>query len=326
MPVRKLAMVILLAGTLGFGGDRLVRASRQPILWRDPGAIASRNVFYGPGGRDHQPRPPFRFVKEDLDGTNPKFVVRDRDGVRWKVKLGAEARPETAAARLVWAAGYFADEDYFLPKLRVSGMPRRLHRGQNFISPDGSIRYALLKRQPPGQKKTGIWRWDQNPFAGSRELNGLKTLMALLNNWDLKAENNAIREEGPDLVYLVSDLGATFGRAGIPGPHLAEKGTLPAYENSGFIRKVHAATVDFRSPAFPGPIFVFDPPVFISRIRLERVGRGIPRNDARWLGRILAGLSQRQIEDAFRAAGYFPHEVEGYSKIIGERIAELSDL
>jgi hypothetical protein len=265
-------------------------------------------------------------VKEDLDGTNPKFVIRDRDGVNWKVKLGVEARPETAASRFVWAAGYFADEDYFLPALQVRDMPPRLRRGENFIASDGSIRNARLEREPAGFKKISGWSWDQNPFAGSRELNGLRTLMALLNNWDLKAENNAVREEGPDLVYLVSDLGSSFGTAGIVFPMSGGKGSLNAYKHSELIRKVHDATVDFRSPAFPELVFVFNPPDFFRRIRQERLGRNIPRNDAHWLGRTLAGLSKRQIEDAFRAAGYSPDEVAAYSKAVGQRIAELSDL
>ncbi len=62
--------------------------------------------------------PVFKFVKEDLCGTNPKFIVADQSGVKWKIKLGAEAKPEVAAPRLVWAAGYFTPEDYYLPLLR----------------------------------------------------------------------------------------------------------------------------------------------------------------------------------------------------------------
>jgi hypothetical protein len=62
-------------------------------------------LFYGSGGKDLEPRGPFTFVKEDLDGSNPKFVATAENGVKWKVKLGAEARPETAASRLVWAVG-----------------------------------------------------------------------------------------------------------------------------------------------------------------------------------------------------------------------------
>ena len=36
--------------------------------------------------------------------------------MKWRVKLGVEARPETVASRLVWAVGYYANEDYFLPE------------------------------------------------------------------------------------------------------------------------------------------------------------------------------------------------------------------
>src|SRR5215472_6892195 len=90
------------------------------VLWRYPRDIESRNLYYGPGGQAHAPRDAFyTFEKEDLNGTNPKFDVIDQDGVKWKVKLGAEARPETVASRIVWAVGYSADEDYFMPVLRL---------------------------------------------------------------------------------------------------------------------------------------------------------------------------------------------------------------
>ena len=67
----------------------------QPVLWTDPGSIRSRNLFYGPGGREGEPSTPVRFLDEDSGGTSPKFNVRDRDGKKWKVKLGEEAQPET---------------------------------------------------------------------------------------------------------------------------------------------------------------------------------------------------------------------------------------
>ena len=70
------------------------------VLWRNPGDIRSRNLFYGPGGEEHAPNSLYTFEKEDMDGTSPKFTVRDGNGVRWKVKMGAEARPETVASRL----------------------------------------------------------------------------------------------------------------------------------------------------------------------------------------------------------------------------------
>jgi len=30
------------------------------------------------------------------------------------------------------------------------------------------------------------WDWSKNPFKGTRELNGLKVMMVLLNNWNLR--------------------------------------------------------------------------------------------------------------------------------------------
>src|SRR5260370_5888502 len=93
------------------------------VLWRQPSDIATRDLFYGPGGEKHQPHGPYTFESEDLGGTNPKFVVRDSDGVKWKVKLGEEARPETAASRIVWGVGYMDNEDYFLPKIQVKNLP-----------------------------------------------------------------------------------------------------------------------------------------------------------------------------------------------------------
>ena len=96
----------------------LAARSAPAVLWREPEDIANRDLFYGPGGEGHQPRGAvFAFVKEDLAGSNPKFVVRDDTRTKWRVKLGPEARPETVASRLVWAVGYAADEDYFLPEV-----------------------------------------------------------------------------------------------------------------------------------------------------------------------------------------------------------------
>src|SRR5579862_3309387 len=162
------------------------------FLWREPKDIASENLFYGRGGQEHAPHGTFTFESEDLEGTNPKFDVRDADGVKWKIKLGAEARPETAATRFVWAVGYHTDEDYFLPLVQVTGLPKHLHRGGDSIEPGGMIRNVRLKREMG--KKVANWSWKDNPYSGRRELDGLRVMMAVINNWDLKDVNNAIRD------------------------------------------------------------------------------------------------------------------------------------
>ncbi len=102
-------------------------------------------------------------------------------------------------------------------------MPAKLHRGKQFVASDGIIRGARMQRIDKHEEKSGIWRWRGDTFDGTRELNGLRVLMALINNWDLKDVNNKIAKidiadgrDGPKQeVYLVSDLGASFGPTGI---------------------------------------------------------------------------------------------------------------
>ena len=296
-----------------------------PVLWRNPVDIASRNLYYGPGGPQHQPHGPYIFVKEDLDGSNPKFVVKDRDGIKWKVKLGMEARPETAATRLIWAVGYFANEDYFLSDVRVENMPAHLHRGQSLVAPDGSVRNVRMKRED--EKKIGDWKWRHNPFTGTREWNGLRVMMALINNWDLKDQNNSVyRNATLGNVYMVSDLGASFGSGSPHVPIAHAKGDLRFYRHSRFIRDEDVTTVSFGDPGRPEWLWFVHPIEYFKRIRLCWIGRDIPRADARWAGDLLSRLSDRQIEDAFRAAGYPDREARGFASTVQRRIAELSEL
>ncbi|MGA2113178.1 MAG: hypothetical protein ABSH56_00330 [Bryobacteraceae bacterium] len=294
------------------------------LFWSDPGDMTARDLFHGRGGKAHEPRGPFQFEKEDLDGSNPKFVVRDRDGVKWKVKLGLEARPETVATRLVWAAGYYVTEDYFVPEIQIGGMPAHLHRGQKLIGPGGTAHNVRLKRED--EKRIGIWQWDRVGFAISREWNGLRVLMALIGNWDLKDVNNSIYREASRSVYMVSDLGASFGSAGATWPISRAKDNLTSYTRSKFIRRIGPNTVDFQVPARPGFVRIVNPKAYFARIHLEHLGRNIPRADARWLGQLLARLTPTQIHDAFRAAGYSPEEAQAFVRLLEDRIRALAGL
>jgi hypothetical protein len=303
-------------------------ASRSGILWRNPADIRSRNLLFGSGGIEHRPKGPFTFVKEDPKGTNPKFVVRDGNGVEWKVKLGQEARPETVASRFVWAVGYFTADDYFLPILHLQNKPAHLNRGQKFMSADGSFSGVRLKRENKDQKKAGTWEWRESPMAQTREFNGLRVLMALINNWDLKDENNAVyvAKDANSKVYAVSDLGASFGTTGLSWSQKHSKGNLNAYRHSEFVRKITPEFVDFNVPSRPAWINIFSPKSFITRLGLIKIGRHVPREDAHWMGQLLARLTPTQIRDAFRAGGYSPAETEAFANVIEERIAILNRL
>jgi hypothetical protein len=301
-----------------------------PILWSNPGDIASRDLFYGPGGQAHEPHTRYTFVKEDFEGTSPKFQIRDENGTKWKVKLGPEAKPETVASRLLWAAGYFTNEDYFVRDLQVENM-QPLKRGQKLIGPHGTMHNARLKRYLKGEKKIGSWQWRKNPFTGTRELNGLRVMMALINNWDLKDENNSVYErkdtdKNISLHYAVSDLGGSFGTTGLSFPDRNSKGNLSAYSHSKFIKNVTAQYVDFNVPTRPNLWHLVNPKEFMSRMHLRWIGRHIPRQDAHWIGQLLSQLSADQIRQAFRAADYSPDEVEEFSRVMEQRIKELNQL
>jgi hypothetical protein len=304
-------------------------ATGKAILWSDPTDAASRNLVYGIGGEESQPQAPFTFIKEDLNATSPKLDLKDANGVKWTAKLGLEARPETAASRLVWAAGYFVPEDYYLANIHVSGVPDHLQRGEKLIIREGAtveLPSVRFKREPKGEKKIGSWTWKDNPFQGTRQWNGLRVMMALVNNWDLKDENNSIFRSDSGNIYMVTDLGATFSSDGRSYPPSQTKDNLDKYLNSKFIERTHDGLVDFAVPARPQLPYFVNPKEYMNRVHLEWIGKNIPVDDARWIGAILARLSPDQIRDAFRASGYSPTEIDGFSQVILHRISELNAL
>jgi len=307
--------------------DRAVDAARlhNPVLWHDPGNISGLNLYYGEGGEANQPAAPFKFVSEDASGTNPKFNVLDAHGTKWRVKLGDEARPEVTASRLLWAVGYYVDEDYLVDSAKVESL--KLTRGEA-LSSDGNVVDARFEKKPDGEKKIGIWRWKDNPFTGTREFNGLRVMMAVINNWDLKDENNAVYEDTKAKrdVFLTSDIGATFGTNGLSWSKGRSKGDVATFEKSKFVTRKTAAEVDFGTPAAP---FVMEAPnvkVYSMRREMQWIGKKIPIADARWIGSLLKQLSRRQLMDAFRAGQFPSEEIEKYVGIVESRIKELSEL
>jgi len=316
------SVIVFVFSALWVGAQQPVPAVNE--LWREPD-LAGIDLFYGPGGQPDAPQPGrFTFIKEDLDGTQPKFDVVDEHGVRWKVKLGPEARPEVAATRLVWAAGYFADEDYYLPQLQVDGLAA-LKRGQKYLSPTGLVTGARLERSVKGQRKAGNWSWRDNPFTGSRELDGLKVLLALINDWDLKEINNDIYvERDGERHYAVADLGASFGRNS--NEYARSKGDADGYRQSTFIRQIRSDEVDFvllRAPFWVDALRTVHGREYG---RMDELVRHIPREHARWIGHVLAQLSDEQIAAAFRAASFTPEEVDELTATVRDRIARLNAL
>ena len=306
----------------------------SPVLWRDPGDISTRNLKLGPGSEEMAPQAPFTFVSESKLGASPKFRVKDARGVTWSVKMGPEAQAETVATRLVWAMGYFADEAYHYDRIEVQNLPR-LTRGAEFQT-GNTVRDVRMEPRRAGVSRGAIWDWLQNPFLGQREFNGLKVLMVLVANYDTRLDNNQIYtvknpETGAlEAQYVVTDIGATFGKVGGMGGKRT-KNVLEDYRATKFIESVENGMVNFdyhTKPKGAGGAFasIFGGGYAKRQANKEKAMRSIPVEDARWIGTRLALLSDEQLRDAFRAAHYNDATMEGYVKILRERINMLNNL
>ena len=309
------------------------QAAASPIIWRDPGDIATRDLRFGPGASNLAPAAPFRFVAEDKSGESPKFEVRDARGVRWSVKLGEEAQAETVATRLVWAVGYFAEEAYYFDRVRINRLPQ-LSRGKEFVSGRGMVRGARFEPRREHIKRGSTWDWDKNPFADTRELSGLKILMILLNNYDARKDNNRVLhvkdESGSvEAQHTVVDLGATLGRAGGLGGKRS-KNNLEHFLSTKFVRGIEDdGTVEFDYDTRPtklGMLSVVYPPYYRGEVKKEKSMRGIPVDHARWIGSLLSQVTDQQLHNAFDAAGYDSATKNAYVNALRARINQLTRL
>jgi hypothetical protein len=285
-----------------------------PVLWRDPTDISTRDLLAGPGGDAMKPDlTQVIWEENDTSGYSVKWKVRDVSGKHWVVKLGNEARPETAATRLVWAAGYPTEVNYLVPCVKITNAPKppkdksvKRCEGKGFAN-------VRFEARPEGFRRLDAWSWKENPFAGTKEFQGLVVMMALVNNWDLKDENNKViyvpGEGGGEgeLRYVISDLGATFGKTG--GPIAHSRNEPEKYIRTGFVEKLDGNLVRFDYHGKNSGLF--------DNVTIEQ---------AKWIGDILSQLSEKQIMDAFRAANFDADEIEGLAYEVRARINALHSL
>jgi len=273
------------------------------VMWREPIDIASRDLYLGSAGEAMKPDlSKVTLIKEEKGGYSTKYRVRDGSGREWVAKVGREAQAETAAVRLMWGVGYFSDIDYLVPSVRIEGL-------------DKTLENVRFEARPKEIERVDSWLWSNNPFTGKREFQGLKIMMALLNNWDLKDDNNVILATRNDngeseLRYVVHDLGATFGQSVGAFWLITRSRNDPAgYVKANFIDKVKSGRVDFHYVGKRKDLF-----------------DDITVDDVKWMGHWLSQLSNRQIEDAFRAANYSSEDLHLLAGALRERIKELTAL
>lgn len=287
------------------------------VLWRDPGPIAAKDLYWGVGSAERVPKPPFKFGKEDTSGTKPKIEVTDANGVAWKVKFAPaspadnEVHAEIAASRLTWAFGFLVEEHYFVPEGRIEHA-QNLSRAAELLTKEGTFRTARFERRTTEGGQRGQWDVENNPFNRTRELSALKILVMVLGNWDARPANTAIVRvalPGGDTEerYLLSDLGTAFGRlsGGFQKKHT--RWNLADYRESRFLNGVVMNRLEFSYPLMGS----------------ERVA--VPIEHARWFAGLSAQLTRAQIRRAFEASGASPEEIDGFSAELLKRFEAVRD-
>jgi len=308
LAVAALALVVLFGGSSrsqdqkkGPKSPKPIPSDAKAVLWREPSDIASRDLFWGQGGEAMKPDlSKVTFVADETSSYSKKYRVRDGAGTEWIVKVGPEAQSETAAVRFVWAAGYFADTTYLVPHVDIDGK--------------GSFENARFEARIKGEKRLAQrWDWDENPFVGTQELQGLKVLMALINNWDIQNHNNNVLIVTDETTgqkearYFDTDLGASFGKEGRFLGHTRNR--PDEFVKTKFIKGVENGYV-----------------VFNYNGKNQHLLKKITVAQAKWLGKILSQLTDQQITDAFRAANYSPEVIQGLTEEVKSRINELANL
>jgi hypothetical protein len=318
-------------------GEAPLRSQRAAI-WRDPGDVSRRDLRQGPG---EPPQPPFHFMEEHDTGSQPCVSVRDATGREWRVKWGSEVRTETFGTRLAWALGYFSEQTHFVADGEIIDT-HDLRRAKDCIDDQHRFTEARFELSESGVEKhfdAHSWAWNDNPFVGTHELNGLKILLMLLSNWDNKdvrdvarGSNTAIFEyplnadpASPksrarsksaraltEARYLIIDWGAALGAW---GNNVVQRGRwdVSAYaaQNESFITGVEAdGTVQW---GYQGQ-------------RTADATEGITVESVRWFYRLAGQLTDEQLHNGFLASGATPDEAGYFTAAMRGRIDKLAEV
>ena len=273
-------------------------------LWERPGDVATRDVFYGPWGREHAPDPrgTFTYMERKRTGVNLGMTVVDSQGREWSVKQpypggsDDESQVEVAVSRLLSAVGYHQPPAYYLPEFILKD------DWGTHIEPGGRFRLKL-----DTLKDAGPWSFSDNPFIGTKPYQGLLVLLVMFNDTDLKDSNNTLYEYTRggkvERLYTVRDIGASLGDTHRFAPR---KGNVDAFENTPFILGVQNGHVQLR----------VDP--WYKKLVEDR----ITADDVRWASGLLAQLTDNQMREAFRAGGYEPSVANRYIRKLRDKIDE----
>src|SRR5262249_9387966 len=194
------------------------------------------------------------------------------------------------------------------------------HRTRLYVKRDGSFGRARfqIRDKKFDFVKNSAWSIAENSFRGTHELAGLKVLLMLLSNWDVKDERDLA--EGPNTAifrvteggtttqfYSFFDWGSTLGQWG--GLMRRDRSDCSGFalDTPKFVKGVHAGIIEWG---------------FVGK-RGEDVTSGITVEDVRWLLRYLHRITPEQIQAGLRASGATDRQTACWADSIQARIRQL---
>jgi hypothetical protein len=229
---------------------------------------------------------------------------------------------ETFAVRFASAFGYFAEVTHLVTSGRIDAAGA-LARARHCVDADGGFRDGRFELDDPDVRKLfeeHSWAWNDNPFVGTRELNGLKIVVMLLSNWDTKdrrdvarGSNTAIFEHRRaswrrEAQYLLTDWGGSMGRW---GSNIVTRGR---WDVAGF----EAQTPSLVTGVQDGFV-TFG---YVGQ-RTADVANGIPVEHAAWFYRTARRVTGDQLLAALKASGATDDEAARFARALLDRIAQI---
>jgi hypothetical protein len=260
-----------------------------------------RDLFHGVGGKSLAPDPKatYSVIEVKRAGFSRGYTVIGPAKREWSAKFPPEANTEIAASRILWGIGYHQPPIYLL----------REWTAEKATSPNPQLPARFREKNPDlhGLDAGDPWSYYENPFVGTRQLNGLLALQAMLGNSDLKDAQNVVYKldkelEGATRWYVARDLGQTFGRTGVLE---APRGDIEVFEATPYIRGVENGKVRFDY-----------------RGRHKALFENITPADVRWVCERLNALTDQQWQDAFRAGGFDEPEAARFIRRMKQKISE----
>jgi len=175
---------------------------------------------------------------------------------------------------------------------------------------------ANVQSRDAGGHNIGPWSWDRLGHSEKREWRGVALLFAWTNCFDVRWDNNRLKRDGAGIRHVISDLGNGLGRAdnfkvdaqGLVNDFPWTFTEAPVVDRHG--RERSSFRIVSYQPGFGNHAFA-----------------DMTVDDARWMARLIAQLTESQIQQALIAAGFTSAEVRLYAeKLVSRRDRMIQDL